>query len=450
MKFSYEPKWRISNDRVRKLDAARVKLNGYCCMTTYQRCGDPLPYFSLETARKIKTTARKIQEGATSLGKGKLNAFDRLVVEDISKNSQIAHHYHEYMYDKNSKMRVGAFISNLFGNSSYSRLLQSVRPRTYPHKDLHRDNELMHCLTSRAIDSDIILNTQGNKYFKGLKSKLQQELKQNKKFVDEFYTKKGVLEEVTDYNFEFASPGSGFSFWEGHNLLAAIDPDRLLCYKQKGKKEHQFYDAFVKLIGIHEVGHGLHEMLSAKTMPLGMRAGPETYTPIIHGPNGEGVALSCENAAIKFLRENKKRFHTSEKDVDRAASNLKTYIPKKLLKVAHDVLEMKDLEERENENFPDSLYRESHEALVNLTGIKRCRDIFSFDDEEFETALQHMTYFFGEKRINSLIQDMKKQRVPEDVRMSALFTGFWCSPEAQKRFLFDLYLPRVMKIRARK
>lgn len=444
-KFTYELRWRIIDRGVRQIDRSRTRLNRLCSITLDQADGDPFPCSSLETAKRIRTGVRKIKREIQRAEKNNLSVFDRLVLEDCKRNAEIVGHYYNYTYDSKDTTKIGAFVSNVFGRGSYNTLLRSVSPKRFPHKDLHQESELMHGVSSRKIEAEMLFEAEKNPEFRRLKAELIKALQKNKKIVNQFFIEQGIVQDMDDYYFEFAPLGTNLSFWEGHNLLMAIDPDRLICHKPKGKKDYEFYDAFVKAIAAHELAHGLHEMLSAKTMPFGLRSNPENYLSIIHGSSSEGIALITEEFFLQYMRKNQEALGLKSKDIERATASTKCYVPKKLHKIMHGLLERKDAEERENKKFPDSLYRPGHLELARVTGVKRYRDIYSFEDDTVEDTFVQMSYFFGQQRVSSLVEEMKRQGLEKKVMISALLSGVWCDPEAQRKFIFDLYIPRLRK-----
>lgn len=444
MEFLYDSPWKISNKEVEKTDNLRADLNKNLSMLLVQSWGDPLVYLSLETIENIKDCNDKLSSDVKQLKKQNLSLFDNLVLKDIQRNTEISTTLYNYFYNHKSKNNIGKFLSGVFGNSAFTNLLASVHKTKFPHKDLHTYSELMHKFNSRTVDHSVIFQDQSNPLFVKIKEGLSEKLKKSKTFVNNFYKEYGISLKNSDYHFEFAPPGFGFSFWDSPNLMAAIDPQRILCYKSNDGN-YNFFKEFIDLIGTHELSHGIHDELSKKTMPLGLRTSPEDFFYLVHGPINEGSALSVEDFTLDFMKKNMEKLKISEADFKRADYFTRCYIPKKLPQIVHDVCEVMEIEQTANESYPEGLRTEAHNHLAKLTGIKRySADYFFFNDNAIEETLFQSIYFFGKKMTDRLVKKMKDKNIEDKVMIHALHTGFWCSPEAQEKFIFDLYLPKVL------
>ena len=446
MQFLYEPRWGVSNRSVEKLDNFRVELNGYCAMLESQSYGDPGPYLSLETVERIKEGVKKSKKSLRRLKEKDLPLFDCLLLQDIERNIRILEAYYNYFYNPKNGVRIGRFLSTIFGRTAYSILLNAVSRKNFPHRDLHRYSELMHGLETMRMDAEVIFENMSNPLFEKLRAGFKAELEHAREFVNQFYSEKGVLKKIGDYHFEFAPRGWGFSFWDLGNLLATVDPDRILCFRSREDGNYRFFNGFANLVGVHEISHGLEDILSEKTMPQGLRPSTGTFINPVHGPVGEGIALLMEHIAIDSMKKNGEKLGMSIEDIQRCIYFEKSYIPKKLIQVVHDILTIKEYEEETNEKFPKNFHIEAHKALSQITQIPRYEfDYYLFEDNEIAEPLNELTYFFGQRRIKRLADKMKRKGIPENIMIHALLSGFWCDSKAQEQFIFKLYLPEVMK-----
>ncbi|MEK6757814.1 MAG: hypothetical protein AABX88_01670 [Nanoarchaeota archaeon] len=444
MKFSYEPKWEISDKRIVKLDNLRSKLNLNLAMLQTQSFGDPNSAISLETIKSSNAVLNKLNRDVSQLINKRFNLFDRLLLKDIKENSRISCAYMEYFYDLKSEMKIGKFISEVFKNTSYTNLLQSVTPKNFPHKDLHDYYKELHHFASKMFDVSVISNSLNSLTFNKLKNEFQDKLNEERGFVDDFYDWLGIDLRSSNHKFEFAPAGWQFSMWDGSNLLASIDPERLVYYKDDSGN-YKFFDGFIKLVGTHELGHGVEDALTKRTMPKGLSPSSEEFFTIIHSPASEGVCVLIEDLTIRFMKENKQKLNFSDKDIKICELFMKTYIPKKMPQVIHDLLERKETEGIYSKEIPENFKKSSHPELVNLTGVKSyLNDFYSLDDRPLNETLLQICYFSGEKRIQKLFNKMKKNGIEDKVAIHSLLNGFWCSPEAQEKFIFDLYLPKIL------
>lgn len=446
MEYFNEFKWEITNPEVKKLDRLRNRLNEYQTMLLLQTSGDPFLYVSLKTASKIKNLSETIQHEIKKLEKKEMPLFDRLVLQDTKKNAEIIHADHNYFDNKKIKTGIGKYLSKVFGNSAYSELIESVNSNNFPHEKLDKNSELFLPMNIKSIEGDIIFDT-NSKFAESLREKFIIELEKTKKLVDNFYEEKGLVKKTEDYHFQFAPASSSFSYWDSANLIALIDPNRVVCFKPEGSNEYQFFPWLVNLIGAHELAHGHQDIMSNKTMPLGLIAKPESYLSIVHGTASEGTAMILEDLFLDYMQINMKKLNLSKKDLDKCMSFRECYIHKKMPQIVHDILELKEREEGYNKRFPDSLGLETHNDLAEITGVKRYKkDYFLIDDQEFSESSQQMSYFFGEKRMKSLVNKMRDKKIDDNIIISALFTGFWCDSKAQEKFIFDLYLPKFQEM----
>jgi hypothetical protein len=443
--FYNSPKWEISAREIKEINGLRCRLNELYSMLTFQTFGDPFIYVSLETIKKIKDIQERINRKVKKLDKEELSAFDALVLKDVKRNADIIKISYDYLDNSKSNMRIGSFISRTFGDSSYSELLKSITPDEFPHKQLHKNSELFHAMNHRKIDGAQIFGSHETPFILELRNRFLNELNKTKSLIDKFYIEKEVVKKVPKYNFQFAPPAYPFSFWEGQHLLASIDSDRVFCFKPEGEQDYVFFSGFMNLIGIHELGHGYHEMMSEQTMPRGLNPDYTNFLPIVHGPCSEGAALAVEDFALEWMQGNMQRLGLSKKYIEKCTSVVDCYVAKKLPQIVHNLLEQKEIEGIHNQNLPHSLSLQSHKHLASLSGVKRyLSDYYLLNDEEINNSLFQLPYFFGQKRARNLVRKMQEKGVDDGLIMQALFTGCWSSPEAQEKFILDLYLPKVL------
>lgn len=446
MKFCHEPVWRISDKQVEGIDADRAELNKYCSMLQDQSYGDPPPYLyqSLDTLKAIKDCLKKLTKNISKAKNKQLEPFDSFILQDAERNVEIVRAYYDYLYNTKSNMRIGEFLSKVFGRGAYSTLLQSITPENFPHDTLHKESQLKHPIEQRKIDTEVIFENLSNPLFSDLRKGFKDQLEKTRDFVNQFFLDTGILTEISDYHFEFAPRGGGFSFWDGSNLLAAIDPDRVLCYKDAEK--YKLFNGLIHIIGAHELCHGLEEILSEKTMPTGLRAEPGTFFQPVHSSSAEGKALLIEENVMNYIEKNKEKLNLSQEEIDITRYFIQNYVPKKMTLAVADILKLKEIAEISNKNFPENFCVEAHEKLAKLTKIPRYLvDYYLLDDRAFAETLSDLPYFFGQRKIRKLVDKMKVQEIPENIIFTSLLSGVWCSLETQEKFIFQLYLPEVMK-----
>jgi len=445
-KFNHQPKFEIENPDVKKLDFLRVQLNKNKNMLLYQIYGDPDAYVSLETISKIRGLVDRIKREGKKIDKKNIPLFDSLVLQDIKRNVKIVETDHNYFDNPKSRMTLGSWFSGVFGNSAYSDLLDSISPESFPHKKMHKNSELFYSMNSRGLFADIIFNSQDTEFTRVMKDKMISELSKSKEIIDAFYKEIGVTNITPEYKFQFSPSSYGFSFWDNPNLLASIDSDRMFCSKPEGKQEYEFLSWAMHLVGAHELSHAHQDFMSSITMPAGLRTSHETYVPVVHGACGEGTALCLEDFFLDWMQQNREKLKISKGDLEKCLSFRECYVPKKLHQLVYDTLRVKEMQDYFDSKGPEHFKFNARREVANLSGVKRyVLDYNLLDDKEFGAdSIPQATYFFGEKRIRGLVNRLQEAKVPEDVVLSSLLTGFWCSPEAQERFILEVYVPRVM------
>jgi hypothetical protein len=178
-------------------------------------------------------------------------------------------------------------------------------------------------------------------------------------------------------------------------------------------------------------------------MPEGLRPGPEEHLCIIHGSSDEGIALLTENFCLEWMQQHRKELGLTRRDLERVALSTACYVPEKMQAAVYSLLQLEETQE-EHSRKPGSLQKTAERQMSKLTGVKFFGvDRFTVDDRDSYTTLAELPYFIGQRRTSRLVRAMKQEGVPRNVMAQALMTGFWCDPEAQERFILDLYLPHA-------
>ncbi len=450
MKLKYTQRWVIKDKRISELDKQRIQLNKLTSMLYYQTKEDPQIFISLTTLEKRRKLMKKMQREIKKIYNSTqyLESFDELVLRDIEATVRKTIAEDDYFYNMKVNKPIGNFLSKVFGRAAYSRLLNMAKPENLDHKAIHKKYALLHSVLSRSLDSEIILERTTYSRLRGL---LESQLNDIKKVVDSFYVSLGMLDKNPEYTIELAPSNIGFSYWEGHNFLMAIDPDKIFCYNKAGKeKEYIFNRAFAFVIGVHELAHGLEEKIS-ENMPSGLRYAPETYNSLCHGVVTEGVALEVEKFFISWAKQHQNKYKFSKFDLDLMNYYIKSYIDEKVPWVFHDISELQEIERDYNPKLPEQFGIKAHKKLASVTRVKRYqKDYYLFNDREFSETLDQMIYIFGKEHISNLIEKIKKVidiRSCEGKRLAiqAIATGFWCDAKAQEHFILEHYLPRAEK-----
>ena len=427
------PQWEISNKSLKKMDEERVGINVASASYERQLGGDPFPYASLSTGDEIAERAKVILKRASRIDRTRLNAFDSAIYDDIFHHAKMAKAYHSYFVDAGSKMGIGRFLSEFFSPGTYTGFLDAAKPENLPH-DLFREEELLRAQVFSKTPDSLTICYGSSPWAREHQEHLLDALRRAKKFVEPFYKLNGIG--PLEFNLQLGPAGGGFSYWMGETLMAAIDPDRFSFSEGK-------YDHFLpSLILAHELGHGHHGRQS-KNLPRGLNPTDEEYAVSFHGSCGEGVALTVEERFIDYSTKHKD-FPPGEKEAMKLF--WATYLPKKVFQITHDLLEKKEQEEIANSNFPESLKRgTAHERLAEITGIRAFSDYFSFSDPTILESTQQMGYQIGNKNLGRIMARLRRKRVPSEIAFNSILQGVWVNPRAQEDFIFNAYLPEVLK-----
>src|SRR3989344_445715 len=267
MKLYYEPKWEIKDPRVESLDEKRIKLNRFYSILEMQREASPRICQSLETISRRRDLICYMEKKIKNLESGKkaIEGFDRVVLDDIKDNVRKARADDSYFHNPKSKLTLGVYLATLFGRGAYSKISGIARPERLDHEALHDYYDAMHDIWAESLDSSIIID---RKSFDSQKHKLLEVAKSYKEQINQFYEHIAVVDTPLGYSMDFAQSGTGFSYWDGSNLLMVLDPDKIPVYKTKDK--YVIHKTTGLLIGIHEFAHALEEIISQKCMPRGL------------------------------------------------------------------------------------------------------------------------------------------------------------------------------------
>jgi hypothetical protein len=431
-------RWIIDDKDVAKADQQRDKINVYLSIIQTQTFAPNGAYASTTTPKKIKQAVGEIRRINEKKRGEHLAPFDRLVLDDVLRNAEIAEAYCDYRYNLGTPLKIGTFLGKVFGKGAYHDIIDSVSLKNYPHDLVHRYGVATHESASRQISTDdIFADERVNPMFHEIKKTLLSKLNDYRAIAENFYRDSGVANNMDKFNFEFCPPGYFFSYWDDSNFMIHLDPDRVVFYKKSPTGKVILEDSAAGPIVVHEGGHGFQKEISDETMPKGLAPSAESYVPMIHGPCGEGTALATETFWRDYAKK-KKLFSNEElklMDLQR-----EVYIPAKLPQLAHDLLEQKEREDRTDTRMPERLKRYGHEMLAEITGVKMYEDFFHFCDRGVDETLQQMTYFFGHRRINGFIEKMENHGMEPGEIMRNLFQGTWCDAKAQENFIFDLLL----------
>lgn len=423
--------WEIENPQVKKMDDERVGINTMTASFERQVMGDPYPYASLSTGNDIAKHANGILRRSSGVDRDGLSSFDRAVFNDVVYHAQRAKTFHSYFVDSSSKLGIGKFLSDFYEPGTYTGFLNSARPENLPH-DLFRDEELLRTKIFSKTPDAFTAYGGSSVWAKEQQMGLRDALEVSRADVEPFYKNMGIG--AMKYNLQLAPSGGGFSYWIGNTFLAAIDPDRFSFSNGR-------YDSFLpSLILAHELGHA-HHGKESENFPRGLIPNDSEYSLPFHSACCEGVALAIEEEFISYSKT-----HLDLSSDERKLLKLfwATYLPKKTFQIAHSLLERKESEEISNPNYPESLKITPHEKLSEISGIKHFSDYFSFDDYTILDTMQQIGYQVGNKNISNIVEKLRERRVPSNLIFRSIMQGVWVNPEAQRDFIFNSYLPRVL------
>lgn len=428
----------LNDSDVIKADSLRARINFYLGMIQSQQFYPTGPVLSKKTPEEILKYAGRIRNISKKTRSRKMPAFDRLVLEDCVKNAEIAESYCDYNFNPESKLRIGSFLGKIFGPGSYYSLLQEISPENYPHDKIH---QLFLQTQSRGLRQipveDILSENSRNSDFRKTRKLLLERLNFYKDLATSFYQDLKVDCDLSKFSFEFCPSGYTFSYWDDVNLMVHLDPNKAIFYKKKFDQEVELEDLDLRTTSVHEVGHGIHQIISDRVMPKGLAPNIENYIPFVHGAHGEGLALLTEAIWRDYAKENSL---LTPEEINLLDLYNDTYMASKVPGLVHDLCEQKEKEEMMNKKFPEHLKRYAHKRLATLSGIKKYQDFFCFEDRIIEETLQQATYLFGEKRISNLAEKLAKQGLKPGEIIECLSHGAWCNPKAHENFVFDVLL----------
>ncbi|MBD3253063.1 hypothetical protein GF386_04990 [Candidatus Pacearchaeota archaeon] len=438
--FKYQPeRWTIRDQRVEELASHRRRLNRSFCILESQLKGDSDPCVSLETVERIYSDLRLLNEDAEELS-GRVDGFDEIVVRDVATNTRVVKSYMDYFHPRRflkrgNRPKIGGdCVNGVFGKGSWKALKNSCRPENFPHSTLDRATRMLYPMTSRSLDAATILDGVGELPSR-LKQDLYNQLSELSRVTDSFCRGSGLMPDTGTYNLEFSR--QEFSYWEAPNHLAALDEDRLLCYRPEGSSSYCFFSPFSMIILMHELGgHRAHDIYQSRIMPEHMVVTEEDYCTLAYNPCSEGTALTMEEFGFKWMTANRETLGLSEDDLRKTEMHMRKYVATKLPRILYGLLNLRERVEEKGDAEKD---------LAKLTGnFVYFQDPMTFkEDNQAGDYFQQLAYYYGQRRTGRLVKKMRKDGVPDDQMMHALMAGVWCDPKAQERFIFEHYLPAI-------
>ena len=450
--FSPYGKFSIGDADVIRADQLRNKMNSYLGIMQMQAAEYNGACISRTTPKVVRAKSTEIAKIVGNKRGESLSDFDRLVLDDCSTNALMATAYCDYMISpakgniyptrgmkKAEKLTVGDFFGLFFGEGAYASILDGASKKNYPHDLVHKLYVALNEAHCRQISvEDMLAAERHSTMFKDAKKLLLGKLNHYKSLAEDFYRNMGVLNNLDRFKFEFCSPSMGFSYWDDPYMMVHLEPEKAIVYKKSPDGELVLQDIDIKTTSIHETGHGIHFKISESSMPKGLSPETESFLPCIHGSHAEGLALLTEDLWADYAKENRL---LSNEDLILLRLDNEAYVPSKLHRIAHDILYQSYIENYNGKRHPETLKKDTDERVAELTGIKRYRS-FSFDPRSLDETLQQATYFFGEKRIFSLAEEMKEAGLSPGEIITCLAHGSWCDPKAHKNFIFDVLLKR--------
>ncbi len=431
-------KWEIKSPEVLQADTYRQQINRDLSIMWTQSIAPNGGYASLETRKQIKRLYNKIQKIKNKVKGTDIPAFDKVILEDISRNAEIGESFCKFRYDLDGGVGVEKFINNAFGTGAYGNILEGMKPENFPHNKIHQHGVETHGKKSRQIAlDDIFSDARFSPQFKIAKETLLKRMASHITTAKDFYKQLGITSDLKKFNFEFCPPSYFFSYWDEPNFMVHLDPERAYFCKNHKTGEIELEDVELKPIVIHEVAHGLHTQFSEKNMPRGLSPIIEEYLPLIHGSCAEGIAMRTE---LFWLEHQKDGKEITEEERKSMILEREIYLATKLPQLAYDLLSFKEHEQDQTPNYPDNLKVFTYQYLSKLSGIKKYGEFITFDDRLIDDTLQQMTYLLGSERTGRLTNNLTDVGLNNGEVMKALFNGCWCDEKAQEKFLFDFYL----------
>jgi hypothetical protein len=442
MEFPENIKYVIKDRRLSQADELRVRLNELFSIEWQIDAFDSNPAVaSLEVPRQAKKLIRTISDLLNQAPKNELTPFENLVYRDLKRNVEIATAYFDYSYNLKTSLRIGSLLAAVFGKGTYTQILDMVRPENWPHKKVFEQARALLPFCSNSFDVEDLIENIHNPLFKKVGEEFKKRLERTKTDTASFYDALGIVPNLRGIHVEFTPPSYGFSFWNGRRMNCAhLDPKRIIGFISPRSTEPEIVDGMLAPLAVHEIGHGLHEHLSAQTMPRGLCPDMADYSPIIHGPVSEGLALKMED--FWLARESK---GLSPENRQLARTLIEAYLARKLPQIAYDLLRKSEDEGDSNSRTPAHFNRRAQCKIAELTGIRAYGFIDCFADRKIGETISALSYVIGAERTTKIELEARKRGYNDRQIALGLMKGFWTDEWARREFLFNLYLPELRK-----
>ncbi len=418
--------WEIEDIRLRRLDWARIKLNGTYATLDHQLFDGPI-YLSRATVEEVDRQVGRLETCLRTIDASKLSSFDYAVLIDIEDNVKRLGASMNYFYHNEVNWKVSNFLYKVYGERIFGRLINMLRQESQS-KRLHEYSLREHVRRIRQFDTD----------FEFIRERLQHRIEDYKKLFAAFCIDTGILSKPLEYKALLSPPSQNYNFWDDYHKIAAIDPNAL---------DENKITPFAFLAFVHECGgHALNSHFS-KNMPRGLRLSLEGYLPHIQGVLSEGTALQAENASIEWIKKNKFKFDSFAGDLETLAESTDIYVGIKLWQVVYDLLVLHEMENEDNKYY----HLNAKKKFAEITGVPRFyRDYFIIDDRSVRDTLHDLQYIIGRTQTNRIIKKMKKKINFKSKRnriagFAMLQHGFWTSPRAKEMFITGPLLEQMMK-----
>lgn len=434
--------WNTNNELLLHADEKRNKMNRAVAILE-EEIEEKNP--SYVTGANIKRRASELRSLCLQIESQ--NNFENIVKEDIVRNADAASTMASFMFDitpskftrSGKHFSVGTYLLNLYGlspkESPYNIILRMAR--NHDHNLTHKYFELTHTMRRRSRDV----------YLKGMLPALEERILPKVKKVlldvaDEFhFPRKDMSIDVF-----FDQICAGYSYFDGENKLASLDPNEILIYRDDNHKEHLF-EGNIMLEGVHERIHSLHSGLSELSLPQfkGLITKEESYNSL-HIPLSEGIARRSERLSLLFFFEkNKESLGLTEKDLEIMDYSSKYDLSRRSYQTLFSILKVMDATESQYSFDP-------YKKLAQITRIPGLlRDPYMMDDIPLSLNLYSVSSLIGSQYIKRCLQEVNeiygREQVDENLGLISrgFMTGHWQIPIHYK-FLKQEYIPRLEKM----
>lgn len=432
--------WKTDNELLLHLDARRDELNKRIAMLEDQ-IEEKSP--SQTTGRSIKQRAGDIRSLARQV-KPATN-FEEILLKDILMNSNAAFTFASFVFDKKptrftrsgQHFSVATYLRNYFGliprESPYNILLRTARNQD--HHTIHRHYELTHSMRRRSRDV----------YLKGTLQDLEEKiLPKVKKVMLDFAREMHMPQEgIKNFEVYFDQTRGGFSYYDGANKLASLDPTEIILYNDNNGQE-KIFEGKIMLEGTHEKVHDLHRVFSEISFAgiNGLIGSEESYNNMLMGLS-EGIARRTERFSLMFFfKKHQEEFGLTNNDLEIMKYDSKFNIIRRANQTVYTILKIIQSTESLH-NF------DSYKKLSEITGIPLfARDPYIMDDLPLTGHMYYVSSLLGLQYVKKCIQETNekygKDQVDDNLGLilRGFMTGHW-QFQAHYRFFNEEYLPRL-------